>query len=205
MEAWQRAYHKYKMANNWDNRVRFIVRYIYDVDNNGFLDKNDFESMAFRSTVLEGKGTLEATRQKTNTKLYMDLWDKIAELCDFDRNGEVTVDEFKEGMKQICANKTIIQLPKEFRDFIAASFAQIDINGDGLIGIEEFRVDCVNRLAFKDSNAIDASFEALLSEEDRKKGGIDLKTYQELYAAFIGSQDATNRAVHLFGPLPELS
>ncbi|KAK2702984.1 sarcoplasmic calcium-binding protein 1-like isoform X2 [Artemia franciscana] len=193
------------MANNWDNRVRFIVRYIYDVDNNGFLDKNDFESMAFRSTVLEGKGTLEATRQKTNTKLYMDLWDKIAELCDFDRNGEVTVDEFKEGMKQICANKTIIQLPKEFRDFIAASFAQIDINGDGLIGIEEFRVDCVNRLAFKDSNAIDASFEALLSEEDRKKGGIDLKTYQELYAAFIGSQDATNRAVHLFGPLPELS
>ncbi|KAB1688473.1 hypothetical protein FNE60_29815 [Klebsiella pneumoniae] len=193
------------MANNWDNRVRFVVRYIYDVDNNGFLDKNDFEAMAFRSTVLEGKGTIDAAKHAANVKLYNDLWNKIAELCDFDKNGEVTVDEFKEGMKQICAGKSVVELPKEFQDFISARFGLIDINGDGLIGVEEFRHDVITRLAFKDSTAIDASFEALLSEEDRKKGGIDLATYQNLYAAFIGSQDATNRAVHLFGPLPELS
>ena len=31
------------MANSWENRVKFIVRYMYDYDGNGVLDKNDFE------------------------------------------------------------------------------------------------------------------------------------------------------------------
>merc|ERR1712107_754848 len=44
------------MAYSWDNRVKFVVRYMYDIDNNGFLDKNDFECLAVRNTVIEGKG-----------------------------------------------------------------------------------------------------------------------------------------------------
>ena len=43
------------MAYSWDNRVKFIVRYMYDIDNNGFLDKNDFECLAVRNTVIETK------------------------------------------------------------------------------------------------------------------------------------------------------
>ena len=31
------------MANSWENRVKFVVKYMYDYDGNGVLDKNDFE------------------------------------------------------------------------------------------------------------------------------------------------------------------
>ena len=41
--------------------------------------------------------------------------------------------------------------------------------------------------------------------EDKKKGGIDLKRFQELYAQFIGNPDETIGAVYLFGPLQELN
>ena len=38
------------MAYSWDNRVKFVVRFMYDIDNNGFLDKNDFECLAVRNS-----------------------------------------------------------------------------------------------------------------------------------------------------------
>merc|ERR1711955_159351 len=54
-----------RMAYSWDNRVKFVVRYMYDIDNNGFLDKNDFECLAVRNTVIETKGkwTRECTKR----------------------------------------------------------------------------------------------------------------------------------------------
>jgi len=50
------------MANSWSNRVKFIVRYMYDYDGNGVLDQNDFECLAVRNTILEGKGDWDAVR-----------------------------------------------------------------------------------------------------------------------------------------------
>ena len=41
-------------------------------------------------------------------------------------------------------------------------------------------------------------------EDDKKKGGITLERYQELYAQFIGNADETCNACYLFGPLTKL-
>jgi hypothetical protein len=51
---------------------------------------------------------------------------------------------------------------------------------------------------------LDASYEKLLNDADKKAGGITLPRYQELYAQFIGNPDEKCNACHLFGPLPEL-
>jgi len=39
-----------------ENRARFLVRRLFDVDGNGLLDKEDFLFLAVRATVDEGKG-----------------------------------------------------------------------------------------------------------------------------------------------------
>ncbi|KAF8786599.1 Sarcoplasmic calcium-binding protein 1 like protein [Argiope bruennichi] len=108
-------------AYKWDNRVRFVVRHMYDTDNNGYLDINDFESLALVS--------------------------------------------------------------------------------DGIVTLEEFRMDCVNRSAFQDIQEIDDSYNKLLNENDKKNGGITQARYQELYAEFIGSPETEVPGAHLFGPL----
>ena len=41
-------------------------------------------------------------------------------------------------------------------------------------------------------------------EDDKKKGGITLERYQELYAQFIGNPDESCSACYLFGPLTVL-
>ena len=46
----------FQMANSWDNRIKFLVRYMYDLDNNGYLNKNDFDCLAVKFTIMEGKG-----------------------------------------------------------------------------------------------------------------------------------------------------
>lgn len=73
------------MAYSWDNRVKFVVRYMYDIDGNGSLDKNDFECLAVRNTVIEGKGEWNEATFKKNQEVMANLWNEIAELADFNK------------------------------------------------------------------------------------------------------------------------
>ena len=41
-----------------------------------------------------------------------------------------------------------------------------------------------------------------MQEDDKRRGGITLGRYQELYAEFVGNPDDKCEAVMLFGPLP---
>merc|ERR1711956_184483 len=100
-----------------------------------------------------------------------------------------------------CMNKPFAELPAAFKAFIHEAFKSIDVDGDGSVGLTEFRVDCVNRMAYKSIGDLDAAYNKLLNDEDKKVGGITLARYQELYAQFIGNPDEKCPAVNLFGPL----
>jgi len=189
------------MAYSWDNRVKFIVRYMYDIDNNGFLDKNDFECLAVRNTVIETKGKWCENVFKKNQEIMANLWNEIADLADFNKDGEVSVEEFTKGIEKSCKGNPYASFPQGFKFFIDSSFRTIDVDGDGTVGLDEYRSDCVKRMAYKSIKDLDAAYEKLLSEEDKAKGGITLERYQELYAHFIGNPDETCNGCYLFGPL----
>jgi len=189
------------MAYSWDNRVKYVVRYMYDIDNNGFLDKNDFACLAVRNTLIEGHGEFSEDAYKANQKIMMDLWNEIAELADFNKDGEVTVDEFKQAVKTHCQGKDYAHYPKAFKVFIANAFKSIDVNGDGMVGVDEYRLDCITRSAFADVKEIDDAYNKLVTPADVAAGGISLARYEELYAQFISNPDESCAACYLFGPL----
>merc|ERR1712212_1460510 len=168
-----------KMAYSWENRVKYIVRYMYDIDNNGLLDKNDFECLAVRVTLIEARGEFPAEAFAANKKVMAELWNEIAELADFDKDGEVT---------------------NAFKTFIGNQFKTIDVNGDGIVGLDEYRLDCITRSAFADVKEIDDVYAKLCSPDDVKVGGIGLARYQELYSQFISKTEECP-ACYLFGPL----
>jgi hypothetical protein len=193
------------MAYSWDNRVKYVVRYMYDIDNNGFLDKNDFECLAVRNTLIETRGEWSAEKYEANKKIMANLWNEIAELADFNKDGEVTDDEFKEAVQKHCNGKPFGDFPGAFKIFIENQFKTIDVNGDGLVGVDEYRLDCITRAAFSSIEEIDDAYNKLLSEDDKKAGGINNTRYQELYAQFISNPDEKCNAVYLFGPLKEVA
>ena len=49
------------------------------------LDKNDFECLAVRNTVIEGKGSWDEAKYKANSEIMAKLWNEIADLADFDK------------------------------------------------------------------------------------------------------------------------
>jgi len=189
------------MAYSWDNRVKFIVRYMYDIDNNGFLDKNDFECLAVRNTVIETKGKWCENVFKKNQEIMANLWNEIAELADFNKDGEASTEEFKKAIKDNCTGKNFAEFPGAFKQCIEGFFHTIDVDGDGTVGLDEYRSDCVKRMAYKSIKDLDAAYEKLLNDDDKAKGGITLERYQELYAHFIGNPDETCNGCFLFGPL----
>lgn len=49
------------------------------------------------------------------------------------------------------------------RAFIEANFKMIDVDSDGLIGVQEFRYNCIQRLATDDIKVVDDAFNQLLN------------------------------------------
>merc|ERR1711997_596401 len=86
-------------AYGWENRVKFIVKFMYDID------KNDFECLAVRNTVIEGKGAWDEAKYKENSEIMAKLWNEIADLADFDKNGEVDTDEFLKAINTTAMGK----------------------------------------------------------------------------------------------------
>jgi len=187
------------MANSWSNRVKFIVRYMYDYDNNGVLDRNDFECLAVRNTIMEGNGAWDKEKYAKNTDVMINLWNQIADIADFDKNGEVDAEEFMGGVETACKGKAFAALPDAFKFFIEGQFRTIDVDGDGSIGLEEFRLDCVSRMAYPTIEALDNSFKSIA-----EGGSLTLERYKELYAEFMSNPDEGCVACNLFGPLPVL-
>ncbi|KAM0736728.1 Sarcoplasmic calcium-binding protein 1 [Formica fusca] len=193
------------MAYSWDNRVNFIVKFLYDIDNNGFLDKHDFECMALRMTLIEGKGEFNYNRYQENLHIMLSLWEEIANLADFDKDGVVTTEEFKKAVQSSCVGRSYNDFPQAMKMFIDSHFKILDMNEDGVIGAEEFRYDCVSRIAVDNIDVLDKAYQSLLNDDDRKRGGLTLSRYQELYAQFLGNPDENCPAIYLFGPIEQKS
>lgn len=189
------------MAFSWDNRVAFVVRYLYDIDNNGYLDARDFYCLALRTCVLEGKGDCSSARLQKYQHVMLSLWEEIAQLADFDKDGIVTVDEFKQAVKNSCVGRRYDDFPQAMKAFIETNFRMIDINNDGVISIEEYRYDCVQRMVVEDIKMIDEAYNTLLNDDDRRRGGLTLSRYKELFALFLGDEGDNCMANNLFGPL----
>jgi len=59
--------------------------HLTDIDNNGFLDQKDFDCMALRATIIEGKGDCGPARLGEYQRIMRTLWEEISDLADFDK------------------------------------------------------------------------------------------------------------------------
>lgn len=53
--------------------------------------------------------------------------------------------------------------PQTMKAFIEANFKMVDLNGDGIISGEEFRYNCITRIAVDDIKVVDEAFNRLLN------------------------------------------
>merc|ERR1711913_3059 len=122
---WGQPQYTHTMANSWSNRVKFIVRYMYDYDGNGVLDQNDFECLAVRNTIMEGKGDWDPIKYEKNKTVMINLWQQIAEIADFDKNGEVDTEEFMGGVETLARESLMMTFQKLSSSLLRLSLGQL--------------------------------------------------------------------------------
>lgn len=133
------------------------------IDNNGILEKHDFECMALKMTLIEGKGEFNYNRYQENLHIMLSLWEEIAELADFNKDDIVTIEEFKEAVQRSCVGKDYRDFPQAMKMFIDSHFKIVDLNDDGVIAADEFRYNCVTRIAVDNVNILDEAYQNLLN------------------------------------------
>lgn len=74
-----------------------------DIDNNGFLDSADFECMALRACIIEGKGDCNPAKLTEYQHIMRSLWDEISDLADFDKVSNI----------QICIMQILVKFSHE--------------------------------------------------------------------------------------------
>lgn len=47
--------------------------------------------------------------------------------------------------------------------FIEANFKMMDLNGDGVVSLEEFRYNCITRIAVDEITTVDEAFNKMLN------------------------------------------
>lgn len=117
-----------------------------DIDNNGVLEQHDFECMALKMTLIEGKGDFNYNRYQENLHIMLSLWEEIAELADFNKVN-----------KQLFQLTTSISqqsiLPSFLDNYSFFPYPIIFFFKDGVVTVEEFKKavqkSCVGR-AYRD-------------------------------------------------------
>lgn len=73
------------------------------------------------------------------------------------------MDEFKQAVMNCCVGRKYEDFPQAMRAFIESNFRMIDLNSDGVLALEEYRYDCVQRMVLEDIKIIDEAFYSLLN------------------------------------------
>lgn len=97
------------------------------------MDQKDFDCMALRACLVEGKGDFNEERHKQYLEMMRKLWQEISDLADFDKvdwinwikfqtelminykcwqDGKISSEEFKDAVKQTCVGKQYSEFPK---------------------------------------------------------------------------------------------
>ncbi|CAG0906560.1 unnamed protein product, partial [Cyprideis torosa] len=114
----------------------------------------------------------------------------------------ISCDDLAEAVRTACQGKTFDQLPQAMKMFAHSLFKAVDTNEDGVIDLQEFRVDCVRRIALPNVDLIDECFDTLCTEDDLRRGGICKARFEDLFTDFINNPNSSAPAVRLMGPLP---
>ncbi len=107
----------------------------FDYDGDGLVERSDFERSAASCADEFGHGPESPARQRL-VQLSLDLWDHLAAVTDSDRDGTITLDEYKRAFARGLL-ETEESFEQGYRPFLQAIMAVADTDGDGLLDADE--------------------------------------------------------------------
>lgn len=107
----------------------------FDFDGDGDIDRSDFETSVTRLAEEFGHGPDSVARQRL-LDLSLGLWDHLADVADADKDGSITVEEYKKAFADglLVTEESFVQ---GYRPFLDAIMTIADTDGDGKLNVGE--------------------------------------------------------------------
>jgi Ca2+-binding EF-hand superfamily protein len=176
------------MASDFQRRKVAGVVNAMDVDQDGFLEEEDFEALTERWVGIRGwePGSAGYDRMRS---IMMGWWATLLAASDQDRDDKVSLDEVLLVVDRLHA------MDAEVMGTADCMFDAIDENGDGRIAVEEHK-QVVK--AWKGSDGgVDEVFPRLDLDGD---GYLSRAEFRELWADFWRGDDPASPGQWVFGP-----
>jgi Ca2+-binding EF-hand superfamily protein len=108
----------------------------FDFDDDGDIDRSDFEVSAQRTSDAFGHSADSPARRRL-LELSLGLWDHLASVADADRDGAITLQEYK---KAFAAGllETEASFDQGYRPFLDAIMAVADPDGNGSLDVDQY-------------------------------------------------------------------
>ncbi|MFS8103958.1 EF-hand domain-containing protein [Lentzea alba] len=167
----------------------------YDSDQDGFIERSDFEQAGSR-TVAEFGLSADDLRAKRLHEHLLGVWDRLSAVTDTNDDDRISLTEYKTAFAH-----RLLERPESFDDtylpFLDTLMAVADHDGDGHLGVDEYvrwSVALVNipPSAARAAHArLDHDGDGLISTDDLLAA----------IRAFYFSEDPDGPGAWLFGPL----
>ncbi|WP_439659343.1 EF-hand domain-containing protein [Lentzea sp. HUAS TT2] len=167
----------------------------YDSDQDGYVNRADFELAASRTTAAFGLSENDRTARRFHEHL-LGVWDHLSAMTDTNDDGRISVDEYKAAFA-----KGLLERPEAFDDvyvpYLDALMAVADQDGDGHLGVDEYM-----RWTTAWINLPEADARAVHARLDHDGDGL-IGTEDLLAAirAYYFSEDLDGPGAWLLGPL----
>jgi Ca2+-binding EF-hand superfamily protein len=176
------------MASEFQQRKIAGVFHAMDVDDNGFLEEQDFETLTARWVSIRGwePGTADYDRMRA---IMMGWWGALQSMADENRDDRVSFEELM---------LVVDQLPSMDAEVMAtadAMFDAIDENGDERISLDE------HRQVVKAWKGSDDGVEEVFPKLDLNGDGhLSREEFRELWSDFWRGDDPGHPGQWIFGP-----
>ncbi|MET9224583.1 EF-hand domain-containing protein [Lentzea sp. NPDC003310] len=109
----------------------------YDADGNGVIELADLYALANRLMLGFGEpASSERGRELIETSDR--FWDALVDRCDVDRDGQISLDEYRTAMTAVLAD--VDEFDDVFLEVSESLLALADADGDGRVEVAEFAV-----------------------------------------------------------------
>ena len=174
-----------------------LTRYfeMYDIDDDGVVDRRDFERIIENVRFLHGVPQTSPVFTSLQAA-YMDQWHALMVSADIDENGSVDPDEWVAYFTGVIGDQELYEAA--VTNLVFGLLSVFDTNGDGVLGADEF----VNFYGLFGRSA--ALARQVFIELDRDfDGKISMEELMVMAEGFFRSDDPDAPGNSLFGPLED--
>ncbi|NEQ69347.1 MAG: hypothetical protein F6J86_22905 [Symploca sp. SIO1B1] len=164
---------------------------MYDADNNGFIEQEDFERfLQFYSQV--GNWTPDSSEYKSLESKLMSRWNSMQKFADTNSDNKISLDEWLVYIDNLLSDQQAYEA--EINGIVSFVFSLFDVDGNDQLDLSEYRQ--VYRTVDLDENSANEVFKKLNFKDDDY---ISKEKHLELIDQFFRSNDPEAPGNWVFG------